>query len=79
MGTLPCIFLGGLRVRRLVNINAASHPFELVPEDDLSIGNAVIEEINHVIVRLESSDAPLEGVFELVYMQQARILAHIGQ
>ena len=79
MGALPCISLNGLRVRRLVNIDTALHPFELVLEDNLSVGNAVIEEINHVIVRLESSDAPLEGVFELVYMQQARILAHIGQ
>ena len=67
MGALPCIFLGGLHVRRLVNIDAASHPFELVPEDNLSVGDAVIEEIDHVIVRLEGSDAPLEGV--LVYVQ----------
>ena len=69
MGALPCIFLGGLCVRRLANINAAWHPFELVPEDDLSVGNAVIEEIDHSIVRLEGSDAPLEGVLELVHVQ----------
>ena len=68
MGTLPCTFLGGLRVGRLVNIDAALHPFELVPEDDLSVGDAVIEEINHVIVRLEGSDVPLEGVLELVHV-----------
>ena len=36
--------LDGLRVRRLVNIDAASHPFELILEDDLSVGDAVIEE-----------------------------------
>ena len=69
MDALPCASLDGLRVRRLVNINAASHPFELVPENDLSVGDAVIEEINHVIIRLEGSDAPLEGVLELVHMQ----------
>ena len=69
VGALPCIFLGGLHVRRLVNINAASHPFELVPEDDLSVGDAVIEEINHVIVRLEGSNVPLEGVLKLVHVQ----------
>ena len=69
MGALPCTSLNGLRVRRLVNIDAASHPFKLVPEDDLSVGDAVIEKINHVIVRLEGSDAPLEGVLELVHMQ----------
>jgi len=69
VGALPCTSLDGLRVRRLVNIDAASHPFELVPEDDLSVGDAVIEEINHVIVRLEGSDALLEGVLELVHVQ----------
>ena len=69
MGALPCTLLDGLRVRRLVNINAASHPFELVPEDNLSVGDAVIKEVDHVIVCLESSDAPLEGVLELVHMQ----------
>ena len=69
MGALPCTFLDGLRVRRLVNIDAALHPFELVLEDDLSVGDAVVEEINHVIVRLEGSDAPLEGVLELLHVQ----------
>ena len=69
MGALPCTSLDGLRVRRLVNIDAASHPFELVPEDNLSVGDAVIEEINHVIVCLEGSDAPLKGVLELVHVQ----------
>ena len=69
MGALPCMSLDGLRVRRLVNIDAASHPFEPVPEDDLSVGDAVIEEIDHIIVRLEGSDALLEGVLELVHMQ----------
>ena len=68
MGALPCTSLDSLRVRRLVNIDTASHPFELVPEDDLS-GDAVIKEINHVIVHLESLDAPLEGVLELVHVQ----------
>ena len=38
---------------RLVNIDTALHPFELVPEDNLSVGDAVIEKIDHVIVRLE--------------------------
>ena len=61
MGALPCTSLDGLHVRRLVNINTASHPFELVPENDLSVGDTVIEEINHVIVRLEGSDVPLEA------------------
>ena len=69
MGALPCTSLDGLCVRRLINIDAASHPFELVPEDDLSVGDTVIEKINHVIVRLEGSDAPLEGVLELVHVQ----------
>ena len=69
VGALPCIFLGGLCVRRLVNIDAASHPFELVPENNLSVGNAVIEEIDHVIVCFEGSDALLEGVLELVHVQ----------
>ena len=69
MGALPCTFLNDLRVRRLVNIDAASHPFELIPEDDLSIGDAVIEEVNHVIVCPEGSDAPLKGVLELVHVQ----------
>ena len=69
MGALPCTSLVGLRVRRLVNINAASHPFELVPENNLSVGDAVIEEVDHVIVCLEGSDAPLEGVLELVHVQ----------
>ena len=69
MGALPCTSLNSLRVRRLVNIDAASHPFELVPEDDLSVGDAVIEEVDHVIVRLEGSDVPLEGVLELVHVQ----------
>ena len=50
MGTLPCTSLNGLSVRRLVNIDAASHPFELVLEDYLSVGNAVIEEVDHIIV-----------------------------
>ena len=68
MGTLPCIFLGSLRVWRLVNIDAASHPFELIPEDNLSVGDTVIEEIDHIIVCLEGLDAPLEGVLELVHM-----------
>ena len=69
MGALPCTSLDGLRVRRLVNIDAASHPFELVPEDNLSVGDAVIEEVNHVIICLEGSDALLEGVLELVHVQ----------
>ena len=69
MGALPCTSFNGLRVRRLVNINTASHPFELVPEDNLSVGDAVIEEVDHIIVCLESSDAPLEDVLELVYVQ----------
>jgi len=69
VGALPCIFLDSLRVRRLINIDTALHPFKLVPEDDPSVGDAVIEEINHVIVRLEGLDAPLEGVLELVHMQ----------
>ena len=69
MGALPCIFLSGLRVQRLVNIDTASHPFELVPEDNLSVGDAVIEEVNHIIVCLQGSNAPLKGVLELVYVQ----------
>ena len=69
VGALLCMSLDGLRVRRLVNIDTASHPFELVPEDDLSVGDTVIEKINHIIVRLEGSDAPLEGVLELVHVQ----------
>ena len=62
MGALPCTSLNGLHVRRLINIDAASHPFELIPEDNLSVGDTVIEEVDHVIVCLEGSDAPLEGV-----------------
>ena len=69
MGALSCMFFNGLCVRRLVNINAASHPFELVLEDDLSVGDTVIEEIDHVIVRPESSDALLKGLLELYYVQ----------
>ena len=69
VGALPCIFLSGLCVRRLVNIDAALHPFKLIPEDNLSVGDTVIEEINHIIVRPEGSDVPLEGVLELVYVQ----------
>ena len=68
MGALPCTSLDGLRVRRLVNIDAASHPFELVLEDYLSVGDAVIEEVNNVIVRPESSDVLLKGLLELVYV-----------
>ena len=68
MGALPCIFLGGLHVQRLINIDTALHPFELVPEDNLSVGDAVIEEVDHVIVCLEGSDAPLKGVLELVHV-----------
>ena len=58
--------LDGLRVRRLVNIDTASHPFELVLGDNLSVGDAVIEEVDHVIVCPESSDVPLKGLLELV-------------
>jgi len=69
VGALPCTSLDGLCVRRLVNIDAASHPFELVPKDNLSVDDTVIEEIDHVIVCFEGSDAPLEGVLELVHVQ----------
>ena len=68
MGTLLCTFLDSLSVRRLININAASHPFELVLEDYLSVGDTVIEEVNHIIVRPESSDVPLKGLLELIYV-----------
>ena len=66
MGALPCTSLDGLCIRRLVNIDAALHPFELILEDDLSVGDAVIEEVDHVIVCPESSDVPLKGLLELV-------------
>ena len=68
MGTLPCTSLDGLCIRRLVNIDAALHPFELILEDYLNVSNAVIEEVDHVIVCPESSNVPLKGLFELVHV-----------
>ena len=49
-----------LSVRRLVNIDAVLHPFELVLENYLSVGDTVIEEVDHIIVCTESSDVLLE-------------------
>ena len=69
MGALPCTSLDSLCVRRLINIDTALHPFELVLEDNLSVGDAVIEKVNQVIVCPESSDVPLKGLLELVYVQ----------